>query len=236
MAAVKQMRGNGSGKKSFQSRPNRQFKSPLDKAKAWEIDWPTVAPMFEATRDLHTRRRVPTYVYFIGEEDEGAIKIGFGKDPIARLRSMQTGNPRRLKVEGLLVGTMHLEKLLHELWEEFAIIATGRRGKVDVLPGTEWHRPEVRQTLFPIVKTAMQLQLDYLYEGDEDPDGTPARAIYLDKLEDFARAAHVVALAPWLLGVGRGSRTVRGCSARGSFRTGRRGRRDKGRGRALSGG
>ena len=56
--------------------------SPIDKAKAYEVVWQEVAPMFEAVRGSKDW----SFVYLIGEEDEGAVKIGLAKDPIKRLQ------------------------------------------------------------------------------------------------------------------------------------------------------
>jgi hypothetical protein len=116
------------------------------------------------------------FVYVIGEQD-GPVKIGFAKDPVKRLRTMQTGNPRRLRVEHVLIGWMELEKVLHQIWEPHAIVAASREGKVDVLPGTEWFKAEVRPKLDEVMITASLNQFDYLTFGphDEedgiDPDG-----------------------------------------------------------------
>lgn len=139
------------------------FKSPIDKAKPYEVEWASVSGIFSATRTLSNVR----FVYAIGEKN-GPIKIGVAKDPISRLRSMQTGNPRRLRVERVVCAEMETEKLLHELWEEFAIVAPHRKGKVDVAPGTEWFRPEIRKELFPILEGAVEDQLEYLDLSSRD--------------------------------------------------------------------
>jgi hypothetical protein len=138
----------------------RKVASPLDKAKGYEIVWAQVAPLFEAARGYGQM----SYVYVIGEED-GPLKIGTAKDPIARLRGLQTGNPRRLRVEYVLVGDAHIEKLLHEMWESFAIFSSRHTGNSDAAPGTEWFKPEIREKLLPIVKTAITAQIDRLAQG-----------------------------------------------------------------------
>lgn len=153
-------------------------KTPLDQAKAYEVVWDQVAPIFEATRVIQN----PSFVYLIGEEDEGPVKIGTATNPIKRLRTMQTGNPRRLRVEWALVGHADLEKVLHRFWEPFAVKSSASRLKVDMAPGTEWFRSEVRDELFPIIKSAVQSQLAYLKDAKGDL-----------MLEDFAErviAAH----------------------------------------------
>jgi hypothetical protein len=82
--------------------------SPLDKAAGHEVAWRRVSDVFDAARQIRNCK----FVYFIGEDDDGPVKIGVAKDPISRLRAMQTGNPRRLRVEHVLVGDMDVEKLL----------------------------------------------------------------------------------------------------------------------------
>lgn len=77
--------------KPFNRPRGRRPQSPIDKAKGYEIIWPQVSQLFEAVRHFDN----PSFVYLIGEAD-GPLKIGVSKDPIARLRGMQTGNPQRL--------------------------------------------------------------------------------------------------------------------------------------------
>jgi hypothetical protein len=132
----------------------------LNKAKGHEIVWPQVAPMLELA--------ALTYVYVIGEEDDGAVKIGVAKDPISRLRGMQTGNPRRLKVEHLLFGDGVLERTLHQYWEDYAIFSSGTRGKAGAAPNTEWFRPEVREKMFPVLAEASAAQLELVPTGGLD--------------------------------------------------------------------
>lgn len=135
-----------------------KHKSPIDKAKGYEVIWQNVAPLFEAARPWGNM----AFVYFIGEVDNGPIKIGHSKDPISRLRSMQTGNPRRLRIEFVLAGEMHLEKMLHEMWSKYAIYSTRASGKPDTLPGTEWFTAEARPLLEPILATAVENQAQML--------------------------------------------------------------------------
>lgn len=153
-------------------------KSPLDKAKGYEVIWQQVSGVFEAARDFGNAN----FVYVIGEQDDGPVKIGVSKDPIARLRGMQTGNPRRLRIEHVLIGDMATEKIVHEYWEPFAIHSAGRRANnPDALPGTEWFKPEVRAQLLPIVADAAERQVEYIKTAEE-----PGFA----DLELIARDAH----------------------------------------------
>ena len=138
--------------------------SPLDKAKGYEVVWAQVKPIFEVARPIAN----VTFVYLIGEEDDGPLKIGYAKNPVDRLRKMQTGNPRRLRVEWVLVGDMPLEKLLHEFWEPYAIKSAAKAGKPDSAPGTEWFQPEIREELAPILESAVKRQVEFLDGRTED--------------------------------------------------------------------
>lgn len=161
-AAVKPL-GKGAGRK-FNDRRKRLSKSPLDKAKAYEVVWNQVAGLFEAARPFSNA----CFVYLIGEPDDGPLKIGMSKDPIGRLRTMQTGNPRRLRIEYALIGDMPIEKLLHEFWEPFAVFSARTQGKPGAPPGTEWFKPEARQTLLPIIADAAQRQIDLMLTTPDD--------------------------------------------------------------------
>lgn len=161
-AAVKQTKGsrqtNGGSVTPFAAPKRAKPRNPIDKAKGYEVIWQNVAPLFREAETIGN----PEYVYFIGEPDAGAFKIGHSKDPIGRLRSMQTGNPRRLRIEYVLIGATTLEKLLHEVWRDHAIISTRQAGKVDAPSGTEWFDPAARTDLEPIMQTAVQKHVDYL--------------------------------------------------------------------------
>lgn len=175
-AAVKPIKAGG---KPFAGTPRkRKTSSPLDKAKGHEVIWSQVAGVFEAMRPYEGA----IFVYVIGEPDDGMLKIGVSKDPIARLRTMQTGNPRRLRIEYVLAGSMQLEKLMHELWESHAIVSARNQGKHNVAPGTEWFKPEARETLLPIIADAAQRQIDYLSEQTGN--------VHAEDLERLIREAH----------------------------------------------
>jgi hypothetical protein len=154
--AVKPIRTSAS--RMAKPRGPSRTKSPIDKARPHEVVWQQVAPMFERARGIENA----SFVYFIGEPDDGPVKIGQAKDPVGRVRTMQTGNPRRLRIEHVLLGTREMEQLLHEMWEPFAIVSPARATKVDLGPGTEWFGPEIREKLMPIVETAVERQLDFL--------------------------------------------------------------------------
>lgn len=155
----------------------RKVASPIDKAKGYEVVWAQVSALFEAARPFGDM----SYVYFIGESDDGPVKIGVSRDPVARLRGMQTGNPRRLRIEYVLVGDAHIEKLLHEMWEAHAIFSARNAGKVESAPGTEWFKPEARALLLPIIATAVPAQIERLSEGG---------SVTSEEMESIIRQAH----------------------------------------------
>lgn len=151
----------------------------LDTAHGTEVIWQQVAPIFTVGALIAECQ----YVYFIGEPDNGPLKIGVAKDPIKRIRAMQTGNPRRLRIEYVLLGDRELEQLLHEYWEPFAIKSAKRRRNPDAAPGTEWFEPRLREELFPILATAVDRQLEYLYDFD-------GSELSFNALEKLVRVAH----------------------------------------------
>jgi len=159
-------------------RRKHQPKSPLDKAKGYEVVWNQVSGLFDAVREFSN----PCFIYLIGEADDGPLKIGLSKDPLSRLRTMQTGNPRRLRIEHVVVGDMALEKLLHELWEPFAIKSAAKAGKPNAAPGTEWFTAEARETLLPIIADAARRQVEHLHSTEGD--------VTTDTLEKIVRDAH----------------------------------------------
>lgn len=177
-AAVKRVRSGSGSRVAVGASGKRKVGSPIDKAKGYEIVWKQVSALFEAARPYGNA----TFVYLIGEVDDGPVKIGLSTDPIGRLRTMQTGNPRRLRVEYVLVGDMATEKLLHEFWEPFAIVSSGSEGKPNAAPGTEWFKHEARIDILPIIADAVGRQIDYLREQTTE-------YFYRD-LEQLVRDAH----------------------------------------------
>ena len=71
--------------------------------------------------------RVTEFVYFIQEEN-GPIKIGRARNPLQRLRQLQTGNLRPLRLIAFTEGDSRLESSLHFLF---------RRHKI----AREWYHP-----------------------------------------------------------------------------------------------
>lgn len=162
MAAYRSIRTKP--KVSGSSRKHK-FESPMDRATGLEMDWKRTQGLFNRARSIDN----VSFVYFIGERDGGPLKIGKAKDPIGRLRTMQTGNPRRLKLEHVLLGDVRTEHLLHEIWEPLSIPSDRNKGRVkEKGAGTEWFRPEIRDELLPTIDAACWLQEEVLAKPGED--------------------------------------------------------------------
>src|SRR5262245_40857180 len=71
-------------------------------------------------------------IYFIREDDQGPIKIGMAKDPERRLRVLQTGNHKRLRMIAIVPGGRSEEAALHRRFQDLRI------------EKTEWFQPVER--------------------------------------------------------------------------------------------
>lgn len=75
-----------------------------------------------------------SYVYFVQEGQRGPIKIGFaGWSPRDRLTGLQVGNPRRLRLIGLVEGTGKTERDWHARFESLRIRGEWFRATPDLL-------------------------------------------------------------------------------------------------------
>lgn len=71
----------------------------------------------------------PGYVYCIGEENRSvAVKVGFSDDATLRIGALQTGNPRKLVILGVIQGTRADERELHARYQNDNVL-------------NEWFRP-----------------------------------------------------------------------------------------------
>lgn len=61
------------------------------------------------------RGRSDGWVYFMAA-GQGDIKIGWARDPDKRLRELQVGNPKRLKILGVIPGSRLTEKEIHRYY------------------------------------------------------------------------------------------------------------------------
>jgi len=162
---IHEARGESIGRKFALPDLDRRT-SPLDRAHGQDLIWENVTPLFEAARKV----KAPSFVYFVGEEDEGPVKIGVAKDPLKRLISMRSGNARHLLIEYVLVGDTRAEKLFHEYWEPLRIRAMKSRKALHLDHGTEWFAPEIRAKLYPIVAELAEAQVDLLEENSSPLD------------------------------------------------------------------
>ena len=71
-------------------------------------------------------------IYFITDGSD-AIKIGSTDDVLARLKQLQCGNPRELKILFTCNGGVTEEHILHELFKEYRI-------KVNTSASIEWFK------------------------------------------------------------------------------------------------
>lgn len=65
-------------------------------------------------------------LYFIQEGDCGPIKIGRG-DPASRLRTLQIGNPRELRIVGCLENVGYTEAFWHRAFEAYSMRGEAQR-------------------------------------------------------------------------------------------------------------
>jgi hypothetical protein len=59
------------------------------------------------------RGRKEGWVYFLSDGSK-LIKIGWARDPDKRIRLLQTGTPKRLRIIGVIPGTLLTESLIHK--------------------------------------------------------------------------------------------------------------------------
>ena len=71
------------------------------------------------------------FVYYIQEEMDGDIKIGFSIDPMYRMSKHQTSNPRRLRMLIYVKGVKEDESRLHKKFES-----------LNTDTGKEWFKPD----------------------------------------------------------------------------------------------
>jgi hypothetical protein len=78
--------------------------------------------VFETTADEQiefwsSKLATPTFIYFIQDGDDGPVKIGYSNKPDVRLRNLQTGNYRELRLCHVIPGDLSVEKQLHQRFE-----------------------------------------------------------------------------------------------------------------------
>lgn len=69
----------------------------------------------------------PVWVYFVASPNrygfpQSIVKVGSAKDPLARLESLQTGNPSPLCAWEVVLGSRELERHLHRRWRRLRVV------------------------------------------------------------------------------------------------------------------
>ncbi|MDG2063869.1 MAG: GIY-YIG nuclease family protein [SAR324 cluster bacterium] len=105
----------------------RDFKNKKtrDKTQPTKLPSPPEEPKPEETKSKEG------FVYYIQEEMEGNIKIGWSEDPIKRLQQHQTSNSRELRMLVYVKGSPDYEKEIHRKFQTSK--TTG-----------EWFKPDKR--------------------------------------------------------------------------------------------
>jgi Meiotically up-regulated gene 113 len=81
--------------------------------------------------------RTEDHLYVIGQDERCSIvKLGHARDPEARLRDLQVGNPQPLKVLALFEGYGHWEPLLHQAFSAHRLAGEWFDLKTDDPAGT----------------------------------------------------------------------------------------------------
>ena len=102
-----------------------QNKKPKKKTQPIETPSPPEEPKSEETKSKEG------FVYYIQEEMDGNIKIGWSEDPIKRLQQHQTSNSRELRMLVYVKGSPDYEKEIHRKFQTSK--TTG-----------EWFKPDKR--------------------------------------------------------------------------------------------
>lgn len=91
--------------------------------------------------------RPGTYVYFIGNVDEGYVKIGYSNNPEKRVTGVQTGTPFVVSILAVFPGNRDTETILHD---RFSHLRTRDRG--------EWFRIDDEIKLIVSICNQMALE------------------------------------------------------------------------------
>ena len=112
------------------------------------------------------------YVYFIGA-NKGHVKIGYSKNPWARVKDFQTGTPEKLHILATIKTYDVSERSVHELFESHRVVGEWfqRKGPVyAALEGIQSKKVRNQEELFDYVK---QLRGNYVVtttDTDTDTD------------------------------------------------------------------
>lgn len=67
------------------------------------------------------KKDINTYVYFILNENDGLVKIGYSKNPWSRCKQLQTGNGNKLKLIYYVFGDKDVEYAMHLRFKDFKV-------------------------------------------------------------------------------------------------------------------
>lgn len=88
------------------------------------------------------------FCYVIIEEDDtSALKIGHAFNPVERIASLQTGNPRKINILLTLAGGEILENEIHKKFANFRIIRGGEEWFRNIPELIEFLQEKVKQIL-----------------------------------------------------------------------------------------
>ena len=108
-----------------------------------------------------------TIIYFIGSLESGTVKIGRSDNPEKRLTELQTGNPHKLVLYGVIENvSQELESELHRILDPFRLEG-------------EWFRLTNEVIRFMISKTD---QISYIYKTNVSKSKQDPLDIAIDKI------------------------------------------------------
>lgn len=62
------------------------------------------------------------FVYFIGSKEQGIVKIGYSKNPLQRLKQLQTSSPYFLELFGTVEGDLITEQELQDQFSHYNMV------------------------------------------------------------------------------------------------------------------
>ena len=92
------------------------------------------------------------YIYFVQAGEKGPVKVGLSKNPMSRVKQLQTSNPHTLKLLGIIPGDRETEEMIHDKFEDHRLEG-------------EWFEPT--NELIDIVRSLLDDQ-DRLIKETED--------------------------------------------------------------------
>jgi hypothetical protein len=114
-------------------------------------------------------RLLQSQVYFLREEEDGPIKIGYADNVIRRMYRLQQGNPSVLRVIATMPGANEQEKVLHRRFRHLRVRGEWFRADEGLLEyirrHTEVWSPREQELSKTATKIAMSLKTAAKYKG-----------------------------------------------------------------------